>query len=159
MFTKISPRSFFVEILCSILIGVLPALIILHNFGVNDLFDYGESFNDHGFKVLLVSLAICIVAKILEKHKHNVLSSQRIGSHNLRYVISELFDRVGMTILGVYRSFAGLVFTMASYVAFHTKTLSGDVFMIFISFLFGFGCLWFTTLMQTENYKKQNPYD
>lgn len=154
---RFNKLSFLVELFCAVLLGIIPSLWILYQSGTVSVFDHWiDVFTDNN-KLFWIALIIAIFSIVLEKNKTNILSSLRF-SYTVRFVISECFDRVGMTVLGIYRSMAGALFILGLVIMFQEWSLYSFT-VILPLYGFALACLWFTTALQKINFEKRGPFD
>ena len=122
------PSNFFIEVLCAILLGAIPAVILLSTQSFESVAENLSSLAEDGLLYYYAALAF-IPALFLKLA--NMQSLVTRFPEFLELTIREVFTRIGTTVLGAYRIFAGSIIVLFPPILFFEQNLTSLSIMVF----------------------------
>lgn len=121
------PSNYFIEALCAILLGSVPATILLltqsFEFVVENLSGIAED------ELLYYYAALAFIPALLLKLA-NIQSPATRFPEPLESTIRQVFARIGTTILGTYRIFAGSIIILVPPILVFERNLTSFYVMV-----------------------------
>ncbi|WP_423186524.1 hypothetical protein ACO1PK_15615 [Alishewanella sp. d11] len=143
-------EGIFSEFLCAVLLGSIPALIILNDGGVDGLLEFADSITPYAqVFYYFFSVAIFHFIFVFLANRQSEATKFPAASTN---VVIDVLKRVGFTFLGVYRTIAGCIFVLVTPIVFIEQSIF-SVSLLVIAYVFSFGCVIMCAAVENENSK------
>ncbi|MDO6477940.1 hypothetical protein Q4520_21195 [Alteromonas sp. 1_MG-2023] len=121
------PSNYFIEVLCAILLGSIPATILLLTQSFESVVENLSGIVED--ELLYYYAAIAFLPALFLKLA-NVQSPSTRFPEPLESTIRQVFSRIGTTILGTYRIFAGSIIVLVPPILVFEQNLTSFYVMI-----------------------------
>ena len=129
-------KGIFSEFLCAVLLGSIPALIILNGGGVAELIKFANAINPNE-KIFYYFFSVAIFHFIFVFFATRQSEATKFPTASTN-VIVDVLKRVGLSFLGVYRTIAGCIFVLVTPIVFIEQNIFSAGLLI-LSYVFSFG--------------------
>lgn len=143
-------KGIFSEFLCAVLLGSIPALIILNCGGVDELLGFADSITPNAqIFYYFFSIAIFHFIFVFLANRQSEATKFPAASTN---VVVDVLKRVGLTFLGIYRTIAGCIFVLITPIVFIEQNIF-SVSLLVIAYVFSFGSVIMCAAVENGNSK------
>lgn len=149
-------NSLITEVICSFFLGVIPTVFWYHTNGNQGAFTYVGEIIGGSYLIFVLYLVILLISLFLQNKQKSLIV--KLG-YNWAYILCEIFSRLGMTLISLFRAFSGALVTLL-VISIMSKFSFNDVLTIWFVSLYAVCCLLFNTFLhstQSDRFPSENP--